>query len=886
MSICNPTTEDQIKHVENMNTIWRQWTKGNVKNRFTTLDGGFMVDTAKDRLVSFVEYKLKRPFNEHFVLDQGEINRISLEIKGYNKGLAGKHSNLLGIVPEGISLQDPTERKFYSELGRIKDSERLHINELESSLAMVSEKFIDAYVEAGQQGKYYKLGIKAVNNLRALRRKAAEATDPGTRQQYEHAIEQFLAADGGKDGDFINQYRELMQLDKKEMKVALSNPDKKYNSHILQAVSHSRKVLNSMGLVHARSLDQLYKLLSIKFTGNPRKLSLLKDRIDDTKDRLLKGLREGGYFPGIPLQNLVDTKVQLDKIMEARGPNSGIKIAEGVDSLVNEVLRSIPETPDQLKAKNPLLVNAWDQDPLFVMGQYGRDAVSFNKLIFAQHALVKAMREYPNNNSTRFIRGSKEFIMEEFAVFTQGLSGRPEWVNNMTRNMNAFQTARTMAYNVTGATKNAASAMHYYSFVGRKANNAARLAYRNNDPIGPDILLGTGKTIKSQGIRDIVDEVEKRQGFLYADVSSEILTEGLVSKDKYNPADIEFNPTTGKILYKGTPMKDFLESSKNWTIGKLLIFHRITENWQRRWIYRTAFVTKLTEQMKHQSYMRDPNLRKEAIRFSENTALNAVNAWAYEYAIHAKAKWVRGDGIVVGEVGDQLVIQKENKALRGAVSEVALHLLHYPMSLLQTHTNQIAGAIKAIRSKQFGNNETADEVAYLMRYGAIYSLITMGAIATNMDLHAIFENETINRVKRVTDDITKYDSPDKATFGLLSEVSGATLGHMKYGAIVTGIIDLNRSDMEKLLFGNVDYASGDKDIERYTAYQYSTEYGRAVNKTWPALRDGRGMDLMRHWLNLYPRDWTKKYHRKVFGHKVKPSTERERILKTLDLFSA
>ena len=83
--------------------------------------------------------------------------------------------------------------------------------------------------------------------------------------------------------------------------------------------------------------------------------------------------------------------------------------------------------------------------------------------------------------------------------------------------------------------------------------------------------------------------------------------------------------------------------------------------------------------------------------------------------------------------------------------------------------------------------------------------------------------------------------------------------------IQSGIIDLDKNTFNKIVWGNVDYSKETEESARYTAYQYSTEYGRFVNKTWPAVRDGRGMDLIRHWLGLYPRSWTKKYHKSIFG---------------------
>tara|TARA_Y100000310_G_scaffold5975_1_gene6862 strand:+ start:2862 stop:5510 length:2649 start_codon:yes stop_codon:yes gene_type:complete len=882
MAICNPTTTQQMDHVDNMNKLWRQWTgKRKIRERFTNNDGSFMADTAKDRLISFVEFKIEKPFKENFVLDKGEIRRLSIEINDYNRGLGGKWSNILGIVPEGISRQDPTTREFYTSLNKILDYNRLHINEMETGFSKVTESFMKAYEEAGMQGKYYMLGIKAVNELREIRKKAMEAKSPGVREMYEAAVQQFIDSD---KGDFIRQYSELMTLDKREMRAALRDPSKKYNSNILQAVIHSRKLLNSMGGVYLRSLDQLKELITLKYSGNAFKTEALFKEIDLTKARLKKGIQEGGYFPAIPLDNLVDVKLRMEKIMSANGESAGREIEANMIDLTENVLRSTPETPDQLKAKNPLLKNAWDQDPLTVLSTYGRHAVGFNKLVHAQTTLVKAMAELPKTNNTRFIKGVREFIMEEYELFTNGLKGRADWVNNMTRINLGFQTARTMAFNVTGATKNAASAIHYFSYVGRKAVKQAQVAYDTNEAIGP-LVLTAEKGHEVKGIRNIVDEVEKKQGFLFADVSAEILTEGLISKDNYNKGDIEFNVTTGEIYYKGTKLRDFLENSASWSIGKMLVFHRITENWQRRWMFRTAFVTKFQELMSHSAYIQDPALVPQAVRFSENVALNTVNAWAYEYAIHAKAKWVRGDGLVVDELGTNVITKK---TVLGPMSEMALHLLHYPMSLLQTHTSKINAAFKAVKAKQYGKDvQTADEISYLMRYAGIYGLISLASVATNMDLHAVFENETVNRAKRTTDDIMHYNSEDKATFGLLSEVSGSTIGHLKYAGIVSGIIKLDRSDIEKLLFGNVDYASGDEDIQRYTAYQYSTEYGRAVNKTWPAVRDGRGMDLVRHWLNLYPRNWTKWGHEKVFGKKPNMNlTDRAKILRTLDLIQA
>ena len=344
-------------------------------------------------------------------------------------------------------------------------------------------------------------------------------------------------------------------------------------------------------------------------------------------------------------------------------------------------------------------------------------------------------------------------------------------------------------------------------------------------------------------------------------------------------------------------------------MGRLLTFHRMTENWQRRWMFRTAFVQKY-QQLINNSATLD---RGTIETFAQNHALEMVNGFAYEYAPHAKAKPLRGTGheVKVDEFGEHVIMKRP---IIGGMSEVAFHLLHYPMSLAETHLSALRGAGKAVQAGQWN----ADELMYAARYAGVFGVLQLGSILLNVDLNNLFENETISRIKRVHDDLTvggKYEisdllNPDyqsmgeltfteqdatrtdmptdvpmrpiskagqffpqdfiqsgrkKSTFGLSAEVFGPTIGHMKYGLISSGLMDLEHSTFNQIVMGNVDYSKDDPDTARYEAYQYSTEYGRFVNKTWPAVRDGRGMDLVRHWLGLYPRKWTNQYHKSIFG---------------------
>ena len=354
-----------------------------------------------------------------------------------------------------------------------------------------------------------------------------------------------------------------------------------------------------------------------------------------------------------------------------------------------------------------------------------------------------------------------------------------------------------------------------------------------------------------------------------------------------------------------------LGDATDWSMGKLLTFHRMTENWQRRWMHNTAFALKYQQLLKSPEYAGkgvqlrsdETNIREfvasnPLVKFSENYALWMVNGWAYEYAPHAKNKWVRGDGNIVEQIGDQIIVKRTMKSnLKGLFGEISFHLMHYPMSLAETHLSALKGIHMSAKAGQW----KSDEMMYAMRYAGLYGFTQLASILLNTDLNNMIENETISRIHRIHDDIIHADpgnsilggdhrpegdviSPlltemdqetKKATFGLLSEMTGATWGHLKYLSIVSGLIDVDDSTFNKIVFGNVDYSTDSEDSARYTAYQLSTEYGRWKNKIWPAIRDGRGMDLLRHYLALYPRGWTKKGHEMIFGTKAERKKEKE-----------
>ena len=189
--------------------------------------------------------------------------------------------------------------------------------------------------------------------------------------------------------------------------------------------------------------------------------------------------------------------------------------------------------------------------------------------------------------------------------------------------------------------------------------------------------------------------------------------------------------------------------------------------------------------------------------------------------------------------------------------------MHYPMSLAESTYSTLKDAHKAYLA---GEGFQSQEIMHLTRYAGIAGIVSLASVLLNMDLFNIFEHDTVERIQRTIEDLTDYDNPDQGTFGLLSQISGTNLGTLKHLMVVGGVIDIENSDLNKILFGNVNFADeDDRHAEMYNAYQYSTFWGQLTNKLYPAVRDGRGRDLLTHWFKLYPTKTTKKYHEEIFG---------------------
>ena len=874
MALCNPVTKTKEERMERMSRVYDHWvSKKNIVERFSN-GRDYNEISSVDNMKWLIEQRLEKPWNSDSPLTEGDYRRINVEIDAYDKALGGKFSNLAFIVPEGISKQDPTARKFYTRLNSILDYERVNISKVLTSNGAIAEHMLDAYVS--EFGTKRSKGDLAIKELRKLRKEMAEA-DPNENVQAEFVgkLEQFVDSDGGKT---IKQFLELVQMDNGTFENARkpSYRDKagdlqSFNSHVYQAASKARDNLGDMSKVYTNGLRGLQKVVALKYTNSTdikqartndqanRMIKIIEDSILDIEINSGKDADKGGYFPHVQFETMMQIKEALSKAMNANTLNRDYAFANLVDNIIAKI--DVSKIPEHARKRNPLLEQYWEKDPLMVLKEYGDHASQFNKIIETQITYLDALKHLPKTD-LQFAKGLRRFIDEEFAAFTEGTDNRSEWAGKAVGTLNAFQTARTMGLNITGAVKNAASAIHFYSRVGFKSLSNARKAYSTDNEFQKMIKLA-----------------EEESGFLFTDAAKELYTEGLISRKDMETNKVKFDPLSGKITIDGNPAMDALKTAGKWTLDKGLFFHRLTENNQRKWMFRTAFHKKYT------SLVNDGYNPKDAKAFSQNYALKMVNSWAYEYAAHAKSKIVRGEWRTVEEMKDGSIVKRLQGDV-GAVSEVAFHLLHYPMSLMETHYDALRGIHKSILAKQGLESE---EITYAMRYAGVSLGVALASALTNIDFTNIIENESVERVQRVMDDLTESQSKDKGTFGLMGEFTGPTLGMLKYLAISQEIIDIEHNDLNKILFGNVDFSDdSDKLSNMYAAYQWSTAWGVTKNKIAPAIKAGRGRDLITHWLKLYPSDMTKKGHSLIFGKKktkeksVANLTEIEKSLRLLE----
>ena len=382
--------------------------------------------------------------------------------------------------------------------------ERVQVNKLLGANSKISEHLFEAYLSEHKVSKFKGklqnyLGKTAIDEMRSLRNDMLRSEpNDNLHLDFENKMKEFVKSDEGKTiKDFIElihlpdaEFRQVQKSNYRDKNNVLRN----YNGDLYQAVVEARKSLNSMGGVYLNSLNSLKKIISLKYANTTNttvgantnaKAARLMKVVDDTVVNVREGIKQGGYFPHITFESIVNIKEKLSEAMNSNMLTRDITFSTLVDEVLAKI--DIKSLPHHVQRRNPLIEKNWEIDPQLVISEYGNQAIQFNKLINTQITYLDALKHIPNSD-VNFMKGMKRFIDEEYSVFVRGTSARPEVANKMVTTLNSLATARTMGLNITGAIKNAASVLHYFSRVGWGTIPKTLTAIRHNE--GQEIVQG------------------------------------------------------------------------------------------------------------------------------------------------------------------------------------------------------------------------------------------------------------------------------------------------------------------------------------------------------------------------------------------------------------
>ena len=868
---CQWTKPKAEEHRLQMNEIISHW---NLKEGIQSLHGpASMSNNEFSGSYKFIDTLLKsridqkHNFHPDFLLDAKVMKRLRAEIDIYDrrilkKGFVNPLENIVG-VPHEIVKRSPLAYNAYNDIDQIVSYERTQLGKMSNYNDTVPGYLLLAYKNAADNGLLGPGGVKEVRNLKRLESSILRSPSKSNRAAHELAIEKLLNLDKENnptetgEGSIMGDFRRGIEMSDRKWK----NARKGFDPALAKAITESKRFYREMSGVLINALGTVEKnYLLRKHSTDKRSDAIVKsdsstqyflDSLDGAISAIKDKSKNGSYYPRYVLKDLPMLKSHLDNMAKF---GNEIKFNES-SNMAADILHDM-STPITDRAKHAGELDwTWHNDPIMVSQMYGYDVIGFNKQNQLQNTYIKFQRGLPKDPkaSADFVHGMTKYMDDIYTMATRGYKDRPQWVNNTLGLLGAATVVRTMGYGFTGSIRNVLSILQYHSYFGRKVLSDAKKIYETDNKWE---FTEEGKKVESVGA--VAKRVEQESGFLFGeggkDMATELFTQGLLPVEGVKEKSVSFDPLTGEILYetnKGVMKK--LAPASDWAVNKTLIFHRWTENWTRKWIFRSAFINKYQSDMAQSKYAEavSKSNPKKIERDAVNFAINAVNAWAYEYAGHAKSKFIRG---VPGQLDDNGNLNNTGKVFMGAASQSMNMLMHYPHSLIGTQIRMLRGAGVSIKAGDF----MSPEMMYLMRYAGIYAGIQLGSILTNLDLNNLAENDTIEKIKQMKESITEYDSDDKITRGVVANWLGPLADDLRYVLEVSGIKNAKRSDIEQILLGNQNYAQqyGD-DADRAFWYKIGTTPGLLATKIGPALADGDGWSVTRHLAKAYPSETTK-----------------------------
>jgi len=844
--------------------------------------------------------------DDSFILKPSQIARVKMRIDQHERQVGKKFGYLQSLVkiPRAILEKSPITKGFYKELDLVKNFERNQMVNQSDKSRTISKSMRLAFIEEGVETGF--IGIKTFNEIMKRENNQRTANDPQERMKHAAEVDEIIKSQEGRlIRDFINlmnvnnvgfqkKIKEgIADLPGERLEAEAGRVGKAYNGNLVRAVETARSLLSDLGRVNVNALRKLRDAFWIQSTGKPYNknkeaevytpyLKSFNKSIRGAIKRMEVSIKEGGYFPSVAVSEVMELKSRANKILSEE---NNLRIGDLIHSLARDMDTMVKlDPPANVKARNTLVERDFSKNPFFILETYGAQAIQFNKLntIATEYQKVLKIMAKPEITA-EWVKGLGDYVHDEYTLATKGLANRPAWLNKTVRTLKVAETLKAMGFGIPGAVRNIGGAHFFLVNMGRS---------RIKNSLG---LYNSG-VYSNTSIKELVNAIEKEQGFGFGEIGTELVTQGLLTKEGEEKLDFRFNPSTGQIESKDTSSNTWklFEKTQNWGVNRALVFHRIGENFTRKWMFRMGLVDALEVFRGQSDYWAKHGGQKlnagnwksnHLARQAANAALWSVNKFAGEYALHAKSRILTGVPGKVNVNGELI-----NKIEVGATSLTSLGtgLLHYPMFILDMQYKQIEGALHGLGAGMWYGHTQWDspEMKYLAKYAAFFGFLQVLSVGLNTDLNRVIENDPLNRLADVKREIAGPDPEDmnddgtlkegaRGHYGILSEFTGPLPDDLAFVLMQTGVAKMPDDEIGRILFGYDHLLESEEGEAKDRAYwnRMGTFFGFMANKTIPAIRDGRGWDILRHSFSAWPSTYTK--GGRTFVNKYIPGTFKE-----------
>ena len=790
-----------------------------------------------------------------------DFRRIAREIEKEAKKLSDPNISWierLGFVKRGVMAKFAATNWFNKRINsatnyeRVKNSTYVHLNRQISKL--LRQQVI---IDGGQSIAI--AGIKAERDIDKFDMKLFEIlyeientrkTGGDTselRQQANEARAKVVEVLGEGGGKVLSDFIEYMHTRPDADGVVRKENGTEYSRNIEEAARFSRTLLDEMGSVFVNGLNQQKQNVREAFLNTTNmsevlpgrlksKIESFERRVDSEIAAIKEGMTAGDYFPHYIMEGMV----KLNKLMEVMEEKPVESDLDAMDNILTEIKKNMTQSPYHTRHRKQSAYDNWIHNPLAVLRKYSLDAIAFNKGQHLKSYYMRTVKHMPKPLSDGEAHSAmSRYVKDVYQIANKGYTDRPMWVNKATRVLTGYEFFSKIGFGIGTAARNTVTGLYYLQGLGNRAFKTFLTDWN-------------GKAFED--IKNEIKKVEEEQGFKFADLAEELYTEGMVPVRGVKESDIDMTlDNNGKTMfrYRHNNTWKAIDAGLSYATGKSAIFQRLTENMLRKYMFRSAFLTK------YQQLQQRGNLNpSEIISVSKFHALDMVNKYAFEYAAHQKAPLIGGTTKNLGGVG-----------------QVMFQFMHFPMSFLQLQSEVLRKSKDAALARQWKN----PDLVVPLRFAGLALATHLASGIFNRDLTRIMENDTVDRIKDIIGVLEgKEDVKGRGYIG-------PAVGDLVFAATMAEWIRLPESEITKLIIGYNDaYQLTDKQKISRLWSTLNVEASKTITKTVPQIMSGRGYNFTMNELGLYPKAWTRDLHKKIFGkHSIIGKKKKKKEAKVL-----